>query len=170
MGLGRFIARVWLRHLEPTWHRIPAGIQAWCMGKRAEVEGRLILSKLRALAPSTPQISRELAAMNFEWTQDPAGGLLDFIQHPWVTCARGKGDCDDWARLWSAVLKGHGQVEELVCVSKSGSAHRMTVFTRNGRSTLLSNLSVHSDVPEAEKENLGTAFYGRNITAYYIFV
>lgn len=43
------------------------------------------------------------------WTdkQDPAGGLLDFASQPWLSAARGSGDCDDAMVLAEEILYGY---------------------------------------------------------------
>ena len=101
-----------------------------------------------------------MKSLGFKWTSDPLGGKLDFTSTDWVTCARGEGDCDDWAILWYQILRHHGKVERMYTKKKGGGAHAMTVFTKGTCCYLLSNLGVLVEVSEAKKDVLLTKFYG----------
>lgn len=152
-----WIIKIWLRYLYPVWNAIPAWVESWGYSKSV---GRDTQAILRALAPDVRAISAYMRGSGFEWTSDPLGGLLDFRSRAWVTCARKRGDCDDWAHLWCQLLKYSGKVEGLYNKKRGGGGHAMAIFSLNGKCHLLSNLNVRATVAEYEKDRLLTHFYG----------
>ena len=153
------LALLWHVYISQVINWIPANIQAlFLTGKKQE--GQTILRSLQDLAPNLQQISSFLADAGFVWSQDPLWGVLDFYQKAWVTCARKKGDCDDFAELWKQILKEKGKVETLVTVKKSFQAHKMVVFTKDGTCSLLSNMHLRKQVNEQDKDVLLNDFYG----------
>jgi len=153
----RFFIMIWLKYLYPAWNITPAWVESWFYDKR---RGKDIFELLRGLAPDIGQMSNLMRARNFAWTSDPLGGVLDFRSFAWVTCVRGKGDCDDWSVLWYRLLRHHGKVEKVYTKKKGGGGHAMTLFTRDGMCYLMSNLRVKAKTSEYEKDKLLTAFFG----------
>jgi len=154
----RWLTWVWLKFLYPIWNAIPAWVESWKYDKH---KGRDLFLVLRGYAPDTYRISNHMDIYGFQWTQDPLGGLLDFHSLYWVTCARGKGDCDDWANLWYHLLKYSGKVQRVYTKKKNClSGHAMVIFTRDGSCHLLSNLQEIACVPERNKQDLLKHFFG----------
>ena len=152
-----WLTKIWLKYLAPCWNVIPAWGESWFYDK---CKGSDIFILLRNLTPDVDRIAESMRTRDFKWTSDPLGGYLDFHSLAWVTCAKGAGDCDDWARLWYELLKSHGQAEKLYTKRKWGGAHAMIIFTRDGTSYLLSNIHVYTRVPEHERDKLLFTFYG----------
>ena len=151
------LARFWYRYCFPIWNWLPSYIQSF---KYDQKHGRSVLAYLRDLAPDATAISSQMAGHDFEWTEDPWGGKLNFHQKPWVTCARRKGDCDDWAHLWAAIFKYHAdRIEFLHTQKNGGGAHLMCVVTMGRHCYLFSNIQFAKKVPVDQKEDLKTAFY-----------
>jgi len=153
----RFFTWIWLKFLDPVWNIFPAWIQSWSYDKK---KGKDIYHMLRSLAPDIQKIQNHMNALGFEWTSDPLGGSLDYHSFAWVICARGKGDCDDWAHLWYRLLRHHGKVEKMYTRKKGGGAHAMTIFTKGNVCYLLSNLRLRTKVGVLDKKLLLTNFYG----------
>ena len=153
----QWLVKFALKYLDPLWNIFPAYIESWWYDKN---KGKDIYRVLHSLAPDIQKMTNHMAVYDFAWTQDPLGGLLDFHSLAWVTCARRKGDCDDWAHLWYKLLRQHGRVEKMYTKKKGGGAHAMTVFTANGVCYLLSNLSLRAKVGVLDKPALLTSFYG----------
>jgi len=151
------LARFWYRYCYPIWNWLPSYIQSF---KYDSKSGRSILAYFRDLAPDADAIAGQMTSHGFEWTKDPWDGKLNFHQKPWVTCARHKGDCDDWAHLWAAIFKYHAKkIEFLHTQKKGGGGHLMCVVTMDWNCYLFSNLNFARKVPVAQKDDLKTVFY-----------
>lgn len=140
---------------ERVWNPVLSKIEETFWGRTAA--GDSIFNELRQMAPDTRGISLKLRALGFQWSSDPLGGNLDYHSAPRVTCARKKGDCDDYAYLWAELLKGHGNRWILSTFSTEGGGHAMCVFEREGRFFLLSNLDVLVIV--TDRSHLDKYFY-----------
>jgi len=160
----KFFNRLWCAYLECIWNWLPANIQALKYRKQKK-EALEFLERLKKLAPNYSAISRLLVDERFQWDQDPLGGLLDFHQKPWVTCARKAGDCEDFAYLWAEILVDLDKTEKLVSVSKKLKGHMMCIHLTGDMCYLLSNLREIKHVHTELKTTLETEFY-REDTLY----
>lgn len=149
----------WNKYIQPLYNWIPANIQAlWWIKHRKE--GHEVLETLEKAAPNHKAIQNFMSLSKWAWMSDPLGGVLDYTSKPWVICAKKGGDCDDFAELWHYLLKPHGDVEFLITGKRYTSFHKMTIFTTDGASYLLSNLKLFRMAPEENKKDLYDAFYG----------
>jgi hypothetical protein len=155
--MRRWLTKLGLKYLKPLWNAVPAWVESLWYDRS---KGLDVYRLLCSLGPNLSKIENHLQIYDFKWSPDPLGGILDFRSLAWVTCARGAGDCDDWAHLWYRILKRHGTVEKMYSKKKGGGAHAMTVFTLNGVCYLLSNLSLRTKVGILDKKILLTNFYG----------
>jgi len=133
---------------ENIWNPIIANIESALWGRTKE--GDALFSRLRAKAPEVYTIAGMLQANGFVWSSDPMGGSLDYHSFPRVTCARKRGDCDDYAFLWEELLRGYGECWIMYTYGKNGG-HAMCVFKgTEGPFYLLSNLGVYSTAQRRE--------------------
>lgn len=148
----------WLRRLkEYTWNPVISKVEETFWGRTAA--GDAIFNELRQMAPNVASISLKLKALGFVWSSDPLSGYLDYHSAPRVTCARKKGDCDDYAYLWKELLLAHGNTWILCTYSTEGRGHAMCVFQVSPNFfMLLSNLDVWKTAPT--REELTNCFYG----------
>lgn len=165
----RFLADIWLRFGYPVWNWLPSAIQAWRL-KNLKRSGDIVLDQLAVLAPNWMRISAKMADLNFRWTEDPIGGLLDFHQKPWVTVARGKGDCDDWAHVWKFLAKPYGKVDVFVAKGSGKGWHMMTILDDGVNAFLFSNLRLLRTTSSSNKKALETTFYGYDKTSYVVYL
>ena len=156
------LAYIWNVWLERYWNWIPAGIQGLTYSKEERQKAKKYLEQIKCFMPEINQIVCLLGEDGFHWSSDPMGGVLDFHQHPWVTVARRTGDCDDFAELWYAIVKDFGKAERVVTASRGWSFHKMCILTMDEKCYLLSNTGVAKVVPEINKKQLETEFYGDN--------
>jgi hypothetical protein len=158
----KILAILWNVYLERLWNWIPAGIQGLTYHRKKRKEAKRYIEQIRTFMPSVGHIASILVSDGFMWTSDPMGGVLDFHQYPWVTVARRKGDCDDFAELWHTIVKGFkgAKAERVVTASKGWGFHKMCILTLNGKCYLLSNTSVAHVVSEDDKDKLLNLFYG----------
>jgi hypothetical protein len=149
---------------ETIWNPVIANIESAFWGRTKA--GDALFSELRAKAPEVYTISGMLNAKGFQWSGDPLGGSLDYRSFPRVTCARKRGDCDDYMALWEELLRGYGQCWYMHTFSKD-SGHAMCVFETNGMFYLLSNLSVYATA--LSRDVLDKRFFGTNTTETIYF-
>lgn len=57
-----------------------------------------------------------------EWWTDKEDGFLDFASKPWVSAARGSGDCDDAMVLAREILRGYETLRAYVETAQSWHA------------------------------------------------
>jgi predicted transglutaminase-like cysteine proteinase len=147
----------WLHKLKDyTWNPIVSKIEETFWGRTSA--GDAIFNELRQMAPDVRAISLKVKTLGFVWSSDPLGGSLDYHSAPRVTCARKKGDCDDYAYLWKELLLPHGNVWILCTYSTDGRGHAMCVFERGNHFWLLSNLDVWKEA--STREELTNCYFG----------
>lgn len=97
------MSRLWFLFLMPVWSGAAGCVEAAMhLDDRAEGEQRIEDARAEVDASGTWPVA--------EWwadKQDPLGGWLDFASKPWVSAARGSGDCEDAMVLAEAILIGH---------------------------------------------------------------
>ena len=133
---------------ENIWNPIIANIESAFWGRTKE--GDALFSELRAKAPDVYGIAGMLNTKGFQWSSDPLGGSIDYHSFPRVTCARKRGDCDDYAFLWEELLRGHGECWIMYTYSKT-RGHAMCVFHQGTAFYLLSNLSIYATAYSRDK-------------------
>lgn len=148
---------LWLR--EKIFNPIWANIESAFWGRTREGDARFL--ELRGKAPEIYAMAGLMTTMGFIWSQDPLGGNLDYHSFPRVTCARKKGDCDDYAFLWEELLRGYGQGWIMYTYTKT-QGHAMCVFELEGCFYLLSNISVYATAKT--REELDKRFFGPETT------
>lgn len=146
----------WYTLKEVLWNSPLSKIEETFWGRT--VVGDTLFQDLRRIAPDDVAISKVMKDAKFVWSSDPISGHLDYHSAPRVTCARKKGDCDDYAYLWAELLKGHGSRWILHTRSKEGGGHAMCVFEKDSKFHLLSNLDVLTIV--TDRSVLDRYFYG----------
>jgi len=159
--IKKFLAIVWYRYLQKFWNLIPSSIEAlWYIRKRRL--GAKRLKMLKVLGDKPTIVERIMRSYGFQWRRDPLWGKLDYHSKPWVTCARGAGDCDDFACLWAEILKSKEVEFKLLSTYSKKRGHVMCVARmENGISFLLSNYRVLSVArTKIEEEFFEKIFYG----------
>lgn len=146
--------RVWLRHLDKIGNWVQADAEA-LKYKAEEEAARAYLKELREIEDLN-KISAKLVADGFHWRRE----AVDFTNYAWVTIAKRRGDCDDFAILWESVLKYRGKTERVFVSCLNGSAHAMLLFFEGDVYYLLSNLKVFSIGPVGKEEEAIRRFYG----------
>jgi hypothetical protein len=158
-----------MRFLYPIWNAVPSTIQSWLLSD-LEQKGRLRLRQLAEAAPNWAEVSRKMESFGFKWSQDPLRGLLDFHQRTWITCARGEGDCDDWAHVWARIAKPFGEVRIFAAKERGGGWHMMSILDDGTNAYLFSNLLCIRTTPSGNKKALETTFYGYDKTKYIVYL
>ncbi|MHC5054601.1 MAG: hypothetical protein ACYTKD_07780 [Planctomycetota bacterium] len=97
------LAFVLFRAIVPAWNWVASSLEA-LLYLRQRAQAHAVLRSLRDL-PDGHALSRWYESTGFAWRSDPLGGLLDFASRPWVSVARGRGDCDDMMVIAESVLK-----------------------------------------------------------------
>lgn len=95
--------KLWVLYLWPVWSYGLGCAEAGChLDDREEGERRI--AEVRAAVEETG----EWPVITW-WTprSDPLAGWLDFGSLPWVSAARGSGDCDDAMLLAEEILEGY---------------------------------------------------------------
>lgn len=107
--------RFWLLHLWSAWSFSVGCVEAGChIGDRSEG-----LARIRAVRAHVEDTG-EWPAITW-WTPKADGGL-DFASWPWVSAARGYGDCDDAMILAESILKGYDTRRAFVFAGERGHA------------------------------------------------
>lgn len=143
----------WIK--EKIYNPIFANIESAFWGRTRE--GDALFLELRANAPDVHAIAGMLNSKGFKWGSDPLGGSLDYRSFPRVTCARKRGDCDDYMALWEELLRGHGECWYMHTYTKT-SGHAMCVFKKGNGFYLLSNTQVYAT--SFSRESFDRLFFG----------
>jgi hypothetical protein len=91
--------RVWFLVLLPIWN-FSAGCVEACLHWDDRDEGYQRIAEVRA------EIEETCAWPVIEWWTDK-GDTIGFESYPWVTAARGYGDCEDAMALAEEILEGY---------------------------------------------------------------
>jgi hypothetical protein len=130
----------------------------------------MILRQLADVAPNWDMVAAKMAQLDFKWTEDPVGGLLDFHQRTWITAATRRGDCDDWAHVWKELAKPYGDVSVFVAKGKGRGWHMMTILDDGVTAHLFSNLRHVRSTSSTNRKALENTFYGYDKTSYIVYL
>jgi hypothetical protein len=94
---------------------------------------------------TTPEVIATWVQAHIEYKMDPVYGLLNNIQQPEVTLARGKGDCDDFSFLCLHFLQKAGYPTWLLTLftQPMEQSHTVCVFAEAGTFHHISNWGLH---------------------------
>jgi hypothetical protein len=112
-------AHLFYRIVVPPWYWVASSIEA-LLHLRRRSAAVAILRSIRDL-PDGETLSRWYEASGFGWRPDPLHGLLDFASKPWVSVAKGYGDCDDMMLIAELALK-----------RRYDEGHRCFTYTSDG--------------------------------------
>ncbi|MDK1020047.1 MAG: hypothetical protein QGD90_00225 [Candidatus Hydrogenedentes bacterium] len=128
------MSRFWFLFLWPAiTYPIGCGEALMHVGDRGEGEQRIEDARAEVDASGTWPVAEW-------WTdkQDPLGGWLDFASKPWVSAARGSGDCEDAMVLAEAILSGH--VTHRVYIKNSAGWHAVLVWHTSDGWAVITNM------------------------------
>jgi hypothetical protein len=129
------VAWLWFRVVEPVWNFIVSNLEALrYIGRRSDAKQKL--ANLKGTIQRAEDMPLWYDMVDFRWSSDPMGGLIDFHSKPWVSVVKNRGDCDDMAYLSRYLLR-----------DLYDRAILMTVWTAEGKGHAI--LIVHDeDVPD----------------------
>ena len=148
-------------HLWPIWCYSAGCVEAGChLDDRNEGEQRIV--EVRAVVAETG----EWPAITW-WTPapDPLGGSLDFGSLPWVSAARGGGDCEDAMLLAEEILRG--QETRRVFISGEGRSHTMLLWKVGSYWYIITNMICYPSV-YTDPEQAARWWYGDKTTSVII--
>ena len=126
------LAFVFFRAVLPVWNWVASSLEALLYLRRRR-EALAVLRSLRDL-PDGHALSRWYESMGFVWRSDPLRGLLDFASRPWVSIARGRGDCDDMMLIAEFALEGrYDEGHRAFVYDAAGSGHALYVLRKGDR-------------------------------------
>jgi hypothetical protein len=146
--------KMWLKHVEKSYNWIQADNEAMKY-KDGEEEARKYLQDLRTMTDPYA-ISQKIVKDGFDWRAE----VIDFTNYPWVTIAKKRGDCDDFAALWDATFKYRGKTERVYVAKRDhSSAHAMILYNDGVKLYILSNQYVLSVGGPDDGDKLIKLFY-----------
>lgn len=137
--------RFWILCILPVWNYSAGCIEASLhMDDREEGERRI--AEVRA------QVDETGTWPHVEWwtdAQDPLGGWLDFESRPWVSAARGSGDCEDAMALAEEILSGY--VTRRAYIRHAAGSHAALLWHTSDGWVVITNMVLlprYYDTPE----------------------
>jgi hypothetical protein len=132
------LAFVFFRAIVPAWNWVASSLEALFYLRRRR-EALAVLRSLRDL-PDGHALSRWYESTGFAWRSDLLRGLLDFASRPWVSVARGRGDCDDMMLVAECVLEPrYDDGRRCFVYDETGSGHALYVVRQGNRWYAASN-------------------------------
>jgi hypothetical protein len=104
-----------------------------------------------------------------EWwsdRQDPLGGFFDFASRPWVSAARGSGDCDDAMVLAEEILRGYHTLR--VFVESSLGWHAALLWLTSNGWVVISNMVLLPWIANSPAE-VAAMIFGSDTINIFIF-
>jgi len=139
-------------------------------GKNDALDDLDIIRSAVARTQNAQLLQKWYADRVFVWKSDPFKGRLDYVSKPWVSVARGYGDCDDMMAIAEYVLAPiRGEGHRASTYSEDGSGHAVYVF-QNGfglRWEMMSN-QYHKG-PFVSPEQAVRTCYGEDTSRMYIY-
>lgn len=126
-------------------------------------EGRQRIADVRATVDATGEWPK---VAWWSYREDPLGGLLDFASRPWVSAARGSGDCEDAMLLAEGILSGHDT--RRAYVSRGGRGHSLLLW-RNGSYWYIIDNMVCLPIAYDTPEEAGRDYYGDQTEVVIIY-
>ena len=151
------LAFIFFRAVVPLWNLIASSLEALFYLRRRP-EALAVLRSLRGM-PDGHALSRWYDSAGFIWQSDPFHGFLDFASKPWVSVAKGHGDCDDMMLIAEFALEGrYDEGHRCFVYDSDGSGHALYILRQGDRWYAASNQSFLGPYDSATKA--AECFYG----------
>lgn len=158
---------LWYRFFSPIWNFVPSYVHSL---KYSSTKGHLILGSLRQRSPKVQEIVTYMKICGFTMIEGPPKGMFSFCQRPWVTCARLAGNCEDFARLWAAVLRcSGGRSRFLYTESFAGESRVLFLYSFGEATWLFSGPDLIGKEFIGRREELLTRYYGEETRFSVLF-
>jgi len=154
--------RFWFLVILPLWNG-----SAGCLEASMHLDDRD--EGVRRIEETRVEIAETGAWPHIEWwtdEADPLGGWFDFTSIPWVSAARGSGDCDDAMALAEAILRGYETLR--VFVESSRGWHAALLWHTPGGWVVISNMVLLPWIADTAEE-VAYMIFGSDTQDVFIF-